>query len=85
MVELSLQGEHNGRRLAIVVGAVVGAIATGGCAILFARYATPILMASSRTAVGAMAVFIVVVSASIRWKMARKMRSLGRGSSLPLV
>jgi len=63
-------------RAVIPVGAVSGAVVTGACAILFARYATPILLSSSRTTLGAMAVFMVVLSASLRWKKARKMRSL---------
>jgi hypothetical protein len=63
------------RRLVIVVGAVVGAIATCGCAILFARYGTPILLASSRTALLTVTVILLAMGASVRLKKARKMRS----------
>ncbi len=61
------------RRLVIAVGAVTGAIATCGCAILFARYATTILLGSSRTGVIAIT---MVLCGSLRRKMARKRRLL---------
>ncbi len=62
------------RRVVVAVGAVVGAVATGGCAILMARYGTPILLASSRTALLPAAVFVVALAVSIRRKMALKRR-----------
>ena len=62
------------RRVVVLAGAVAGALVTVGCAILFARFATPVLLASSRTALFAMAAFMLVLSASLRWKKARERR-----------
>jgi hypothetical protein len=64
----------DGRRVMVVVGAVAGAVVTCCCAILFAWFATPVLLRSSGTALYSMAVFMVVLSASLRWKKARKRR-----------
>ena len=72
-------------RVVILVGAVSGAAVTGACAILIARYATPILLSTSRVPVVGVVAFLMVLGASMRWKKVRKMRSLGRGNSLPLV
>lgn len=61
-------------RVAIVLGAMAGAIVTAAFAILFALYATPVLLASSRTAALAIAGFLVVLNVSLRWKKAREKR-----------
>jgi len=62
------------RRVVVLAGAVAGALVTVGCAILFARFATPVLLASSRTALFAIAGIMLVLSASLRWKKARERR-----------
>jgi len=61
-------------RLLIVVGALAGAMVSVGGAILFARYATPVLLAGSRNAGFAMAAFLLVLGAAVRRKMAAKRR-----------
>ena len=70
------------RRVVVVVGALAGAIVAAGCAVLFARFATAILMGTILSARSPMLVLsmtvmvpiLVILGSSLRRRMARKRR-----------